>query len=49
MDKSTGGDVTSHLARHIRKQTTDVVFLAKGTNDNFTALHKKPLEVANED
>lgn len=39
----------SHLVVHIRKQTSDRARLAKGANDNFTALHKKLLEVANED
>lgn len=45
----TRGRVSSHLVHHIRKQTSNLACLAKGANDNFTALHKKLLEVANED
>ena len=47
--KLTMGRPGSHLVEHIRKQTSDRACLAKGANDNFTALHKKLLEVANED
>lgn len=44
-----GAGLSSHLVHHIRKQTSNLACLAKGANDNFTALHKKLLEVANED
>lgn len=45
----TRGRVSSHLVHHIRKQMSHLACLAKRANDNFTALHKKLLEVANED